>query len=443
MAEAARYVFYWGCQIPARLAFWEKSIRGVMARVGIEGVEVDGFSCCPEKNLVANWGHRAWLLAAARNLALAERQGLDMLLFCNGCYSTLKSAQAELAASTATLAEVNASLEEIGLVYRGRVRVKHVLEVLHDDIGPGRIRMLLEKPMNGLKIAVHPGCHLLRPSWAIHFDDPLKPTKYDALVEALGAQSLSYQTKMMCCGGALGNVGEGEASLALARKKLLEVQEAGADAITVSCPSCFMQFDQKQYLAQRQGEQLHVPVFSYVELLGLAMGLEPEELGLSGHRVDLAPFFASWDKHRRDFDQVRRHLDLAAVRNCYACGACVSDCPVAEITPEFEPNRLIGEVLDGRIEALLSGRQIWMCLECHTCYELCPQKFGMEKVFTTLKHLSLERQKAPASMQGAVKSFLTSGRLGAPDVKARQKLGLPPSPAPPGDDFKQLLGRKE
>lgn len=437
--DGVKYAFFWGCQIPARLPFWEKVIRIVLERLGVTCTDLDGFSCCPEKSLFQNWNHQAWLLTAARNLALAEKAGLDLFVSCNGCYSTLKEAQFELLADPQSLQEVNSHLEAVGLSYTGRVRVKHLLEVLHDDVGPGRIRMMLEKPMSGLKIAVHPGCHLLRPSTAIHFDDPLQPTKYDVLIEALGAQSIDYQTKMMCCGGALSNVGEAEASLALTRKKLLEVQAAGADALTVVCPACFLQYDQKQYLAQRQGEDLHVPVLHYAELLGLAMGLAPEELALEGHRVDLRPFLETWEKHLADFQLVRQHLDLAAVRNCYTCGACVSDCPVAEITPRFDPNRLIGEVLDGKINALLERGDFWLCVECHTCYELCPQKFGMEKVFNTLKHLSLAQGKAPVSMQGGVNNFLKKGQLAAPDLKARAKLGLAEPAAPAGDDLQHLL----
>ncbi|MDN5348487.1 MAG: heterodisulfide reductase subunit [Clostridia bacterium] len=438
--EQKTYAFFWGCQIPARLPFIEKSTRMVLNHLGVAYVDLPGFTCCPEKSLIKNFKEFEWLLVASRNLALAEKEGLDVITACNGCYSTLKEAAAELNNSSELKKKVNERLSALGLTYQGRVQVLHLVEFLHDKVGLSKIRASLRKPLNGLKIAVHNGCHLLRPSSAIRFDDPLKPGKYDALVEALGASSLAYETKMLCCGNGLGNVGEAEESLALTRKKLLEVQAAGADALTVVCPACFMQYDQKQYLAQRQGEHLHVPVFTYPELLGLAMGLDPQELGLDGHRVDTAGFFRVWENYLGAYELVRRHLDLQAVRKCYECGACVVDCPVAESSNTFNPNRLIGEVLAGKIEELISSPEIWKCLECHTCYELCPQKFGMEKVFSTLKHLAMERNILPPPLKGGVDMFMKTGRLGNPDERARKKYGLGPAATTGREDLRKLLG---
>lgn len=438
MAEG-RYAYFWGCQIPARLPFMEKSTRLVLERLGVEARDLDGFTCCPEKALVKNLSHEGWLLAAARNLALAEAQGLDIIAPCNGCYGTLKGAATELNDDHALRASVNERLAGVGLQYKGHIHVRHLIEVLHDEVGVVKIRAALETPLTGLRVAVHNGCHLTRPSTAVHFDDPLHPVKYDALVEALGATSIDYHTKMMCCGGALGNVGEADDSLALTRKKLLEVQSRQADCLTTVCPSCFMQYDQKQYIAQRQGENLHVPVFTYPELLGLTLGFTPQELGLDMHRVDTESFFQRWEKRRQDFTEVKRHLDLNAVRNCYQCGACVADCPVAETSADFQPNQLIGQLLEGRIEELLGSRAIWKCLECHTCYELCPQKFGMERVFTTLKHLAMSRGQMPPSIKGAVDLYKKTGRLAAPDQKARARLGLGEAPASGAADLQKLL----
>lgn len=437
--DTTNYAFFWGCQIPARLPFMEKSTRAVLDALDVKYRDLPGFTCCPEKSLVKNFSQLQWLLTAVRNLAVAEQAGLDILAMCNGCYGTLKGAGVLMATDTSLRQRVQEALAGVGLEYKGKVAVRHLVELFHDRVGPGALRSRVEKPLSGMRIAVHPGCHMLRPSSAIRFDDPLKPYKYDALVQALGAESVDYHTKMLCCGGALSHTGEAEDSMALTRKKLLELQKHGVDAMTLLCPACFMQFDQKQYMAQRKGEHLHVPVFTYPELLGLTIGLEPGKLGLEGHRVETSGFLEKWEKKLENYLEVKRHLDLPSVRRCYECGACVADCPVAEITGAFKPNELIGMVLEGRIEELLNSKSIWYCVECHTCYEMCPQKFGMEKVFTTLKHLAIEGGLMPPSIKGGLDLFQKTGRLGEPDQKARKKLGLPETAAGGGEQLQELL----
>jgi heterodisulfide reductase subunit B/heterodisulfide reductase subunit C len=435
---AERYAIFWGCQIPARLPFFEKSIRLVFERAGIELVDVPGFTCCPERSLVSNYSEETWMLAAARNLALAEQTGLPLVTPCNGCYSTLKSVLGEILDSVELRETVTSRLRAVGLDFQGRAVVKHLIEVLHDDITPARIRRLVTHPMNGLKIAVHYGCHMMRPASRLRFDDPLHPEKYDLLVSALGAAPVQYETKMLCCGNGLGIVGSQEEATAMLRKKLTDLN-GRADALTVVCPACFIQFDQRQYILQRQGERLNLPVFTYPELLGLAMGIPAEELGLKEHRVGLDAFFKTWGKQSGTLEAIGDRIDLAALKRCYECGACVDDCPSAQVSSRFQPQELIGSLLRGDIEELLQGKAIWQCLECHTCTELCPQKFGMEKAFTTLKQLALERGVAPPPVQGGVKGFLKTGRLGSPDEKARKKLGLDPLPPGGEAELRQLL----
>ncbi|MDH7577759.1 MAG: heterodisulfide reductase-related iron-sulfur binding cluster [Bacillota bacterium] len=435
----SRYAVFWGCQIPARLPFFEKSTRVVLERLGIELVDLPGFTCCPEKTLIKNYREEVWVLTAARNLALAEQAGLPLLTPCNGCYSTLKTVLAKIKDSVALRELVTKRLEAIGLEFKGSGIVKHLIEMLHDDIGPAKIKMTVRRPMEGLRIAVHYGCHMLRPGSKLRFDDPLHPEKYDLLVRALGAESVVYDTKMLCCGSGLGFVGAQEEATTLLRKKLFDLQ-GKSDALTVVCPACFIQYDQRQYILQRQGEGFHIPVLTYPELLGLALEIPGAELGLQEHRISLAPFFAAWDSQRETLAAIKPLLDLAAVKRCYECGACVDDCPAAQASRAFHPRELIGSLLVGNLAELLREKTIWQCLECHTCYELCPQKFGMEHVFTTLKHLALAQGLAPPSLEGGVKGFLQAGKLGAVDEKGRRKLGL--NALPPGGEaeLQRLLG---
>lgn len=437
--ERAQYAFFWGCQIPARLPQMEKSTRLVLERLGVKAVDLDGFTCCPERNLIANLDERAWYLTASRNLAVAERAGLNLLTSCNGCYGTLKSVLNLVRSDPARKAEINRALAKVGLTLEGRVEVRHLIEALYLDVGPERIAKQVSRPLRGMVIAVHPGCHLIRPSHALQFDDPLEPTKYDALVEALGAQNLKYDTKMQCCGGALANVGELDEAVALAQRKLLNVRDRGADALTTCCPECFLQFDQKQTIMQRRGDNVHLPVLTYPELLGLALGISPEELGLGAHRVAVGPFLERWEERQRDLGAVAGRVDLAAAERCHKCAACVVDCPVAQSHEDFDPNALIGQFVQGKINELLEAGRFWQCLECHTCFELCPQRFGMERVFTALKHLAIERHQIPGGVQIGLGMFVKSGRLGEPDARARRKLGLAEPPAAGAEELRRLL----
>ena len=436
---SAKYAYFWGCQIPSRLPFVEKATRLVLGALDVAVEDLPGFTCCPEKAMIGNHSEWEWLVTAARNLAVAEQAGSTLIVPCNGCYSTLKSAHHELTADRARREEVNAVLAGVGLAFTGAAQVKHLVEFLHDDLTPERIRKKVVRSMRGLRIAAHPGCHMLRPSWAIRFDDALNPVKLDALIQALGALAVDYPAKMLCCGSNMAYAGEQEDSFAVMRRKIVELQGLATDALTLTCPACFMQFDQRQALLVRRGERLGLPVFTYAQLLGLALGFSGTEMGLSAHRVDTAPFLAAWGSRAQAEDRIRSLCNLADVRRCYECGACVADCPAAAADERFAPNELIGRFLAGQIDQLVDSVAPWLCLECHTCFELCPQKFGMEKVFTVLKHLAMERGVAPAPIKGAAELFARSGRLAEPDARSRKKLGLPPLPEGGGADLRRLF----
>lgn len=415
----------------------EKSTRLVLSKLGCVLHDLEGATCCPTKSIIKPLGDFGWYLTAARNLALAERAGFDLLVPCNGCYSTLKSVEVELRINPHLRERLNKVLSKAGLSYEGAIEVKHLVEALHDDIGISKIKQHVVKPFDGMRIAAHYGCHMLRPSSSIFFDDPNKPKKFEALIEALGAKSVEYETKMLCCGGNLNTADEPDEATALARMKLLEVSKK-ADAISLTCPSCFMQYDSRQYLMQKSGEKLNVPVLYYPELLGLAMGYEAEDLGMGMHRIEAAEFLSKWDSRYNYLKKLREIFDLNSMRKCYECAACVNDCPVAKITPEFNPNEIIGRVLSGELESIIDSHNIWRCVDCYTCYELCPQKLGMNKIFDKLKHLALEKGKAPKGFSASIEMFKKEGRLGEP-TSIRKKLKLPEPPKCGGEELKRLL----
>jgi CoB--CoM heterodisulfide reductase subunit B len=432
------YAYFWGCFIPARFPFLEKSTRVVLGNLGVDVGDLDGFTCCPETSVLKPAEERTWLLAAARNLAIAETRGLDLVTPCNGCYLTLKTVAAKLSADAAALAQVNQALQRVGLELNGRIRVYHLIEFLHDVVGVTTIRSAVTKPLTDLRIAVHYGCHMLRPSSAIGFDDARHPTKFDNLVRALGAVSEEYDTKLMCCGGALSPVGSAEEAAAMARMKLVELKSRKVDAMTLSCPNCLMQYDVNQFQMLRRGEQLGVPVLYYTELLGLAMGLEPEELGVSMHKVGVEPFLAAFAALHGGAPQLP-HLDMGAVQRCAECGACVHDCPVVRVDDGFNPNTVMKRLALGDVDALLTSPDIWKCVDCYVCAELCPQNFGMDKAFEVLRAEAQARGIRPSGTAAQLAAFAKAGRLSEVAEGPRRKLGLPPGPKSAIDDLRVLL----
>jgi len=433
------YVFFWGCTIPARFAFQEKAARLVAEKMEIDIVDLDGFTCCPEKELVKSMGDELWLLTAARNLALAETTGLDLVTPCNGCYGTLKSARAEMMHDPKLRHKVNEKLAEIGLKFTGKMKVYHLLELFHDVLSPAQISQHVTKPLKGMRIGVHYGCHMMRPAKVLRFDDPIAPVKFDALVRALGATSVDYTTKMLCCGGGLSNVGNVVEGQALVRKKLQELKTKDVDALTTVCPSCYSQYDMQQFMMAKGGEVFDIPVISYQELMALSMGYAPEEIGMDMHKVDTSKFVEKWEKNLGRHIKVREIFDVPSIERCVACAACSNDCPVSLNLEGVNMHGMMRRVLTEDLEELIKSPDIWRCVECHTCLELCPQCFGMEKVFHKLKQLAIERGYVQPTTQKAMDMFNKTGRLGEPSKSQRKKLGLKAAPTTGAEDWKKLI----
>ncbi len=433
------FAVFWGCTIPARFPFIEKATRVMFDDLGATVHELEGHTCCPEGTLVKANDPDAFYTAAARNLALVESAGLDVVTPCNGCYSTFKEAQSHLRTNWRERDEINERLTREDLHYEGDLQVIHFAEWLADQMGAGLIASKATRPFWGMRLAVHYGCHLLRPQPAVRWDDPLHPKKVEELVAALGAFVVDYPTKMQCCGGALDRVGERESSLAFARRKLYDLQEHEVDALVVVCPSCFQQFDLNQAALQRANEPVNVPVLYLSELIALAYGHEPEEIGLDMHRVSVKPFLEKWGARAEDKTRLSEHFDVSLLGKCYACQACKDDCPVCKIDPAYQPTEIIGQLLRGEIDEVLADTNLWKCLECYTCQELCHSDIGMAESFRTLKELAIAAGAGPSSVTDSYGVFLETGMLGKPKEGARKKLGLEPLPASGGDVIGRLL----
>src|SRR5680860_1005587 len=305
-----RMSVFWGCTIPARFPFIEKSTRLVLDDMGAEVVEVEGYTCCPEGTLVKAVDEDAFYVTAARNLALAEAADLPMMTPCNGCYSTFKSTKADLTSDWRRRGRVNELLSEVDLALGEGPEVRHFAEWMFDEVGPAALTKRVSKPFWGMRLGVHYGCHLLRPSPAVRWDSSTEPTKFEDLVRATGATVVDYETKLECCGGALDRVGQRESALEFCARKVEDLSAREVDALVVACPSCFQQFDLNQaaLLRRRQkegaGEEVGIPVLYYSELVALAMGRDPEDLGLSLHRVDVSPFLKKWGRRLEQKEEI-------------------------------------------------------------------------------------------------------------------------------------------
>jgi len=441
--DMKEFAVFWGCTIPARFPFIEKATRLVFEDLGAQVRELEGHTCCPEGTLVKANSEDVFYTAAARNLALVERAGLDVVTPCNGCYSTFKEAASHLQADWRARDAVNARLAAEELHYDGHLTIMHFAEWLTDEIGSGVIASKISRPLWGMRIAVHYGCHLLRPQPAVRWDDALHPTKVESLIAALGAKVVDYRTKMQCCGGALDRVGERDTSLAFARRKLQDLMREEVDALIVVCPSCFQQFDLNQAAMQRANEDVNVPVLYLSELIALANGHTPEEIGLSMHRVDVTPFLEKWGMREVDRDHIAEHFDVNLLGQCSACQACKDDCPVCKVDPSFQPTEIMVDLIAGKLDAVINDPQLWKCLECYTCQEMCPSRFGMAGTFRKLKELAVAAESRPDAVSAAYAEFLKTGMLGQPRESARKKLGLDPLPATGGQALGQLLTQSE
>ena len=280
---------YWGCVIPTLQYGYELSVREVMPRLGVELVDLENASCCGTPVQSVNMNAAVYL--AARNIAIAEKMGfVDLLAVCNGCHLSLFEASHHLNHDERLREEINSSLKEEELNYSGKTRIWHTIDFLHDKIGEETIKKALTRQIHGLKLAIHYGCHILRPSSMGTVDDSENPQKLDELVEWLGAKSVPYPEKLDCCGNML-MLSHPDAAFTFTGLKLKAIQDLGVEALIDSCPSCHNMFDLRQKsAAATTGAKLNVPVIYYTQLLGLAMGIPQEKLGLNLNRSPIDEF---------------------------------------------------------------------------------------------------------------------------------------------------------
>jgi heterodisulfide reductase subunit B len=273
-----------GCAIPYRVSAYEISARKVLKKLSVKIVEMPEFNCCGLP--LDPVSHETMLILAARNLAMAEQKGLNIVALCPGCAGTLKKVNKMLKEDSALREKINKHLREAGLEFKGTVNAKHIMQVLIEDVGLEKIKNAVVNPLTKVKVAEHNGCHILRPKEYIGFDDPEDPKTLKTLIEATGATCLDYMDETQCCGAPSVGVND-KIALALARDKLSHIKKVDAQALITICPFCHIMYDTNELRIERMFNEVYgIPVLHYPQLLGLAIGIPAEELAFNELRVD-------------------------------------------------------------------------------------------------------------------------------------------------------------
>lgn len=271
------YSFFAGCKIAYFLPAYGSSALALLNKFGIKFAEQE-FNCCGYP--VRDIDFQSFLLAGARNLALAEQKNTDIVTPCKCCFGSLKFVEHYLKQYGEMKNQINAMLRAEGLQLGGRVTVRHLLEVLHRDVGVNALRASVVNPFNGLKVAVHTGCHALRPGNVTRFDNPLTPGIFDELVALTGAASVFWSMSTECCGNPQWDKNR-KLAVKQMQRKLVNAKQAGADFVCTACTYCQMHFDQNSQSEFFPSDRNRmIPAVLISQLIGLSIGLPDEAIGI-------------------------------------------------------------------------------------------------------------------------------------------------------------------
>jgi len=279
------YALFLGCSVPVRAPNYELSARKVASRLGIPLADVDDFACCGYP--LAAVSELGAFAMAARNLALAADRGHDIVALCSACSGFLMESAHRLREDPELRDRVNAVLAPFGLGFDARkpVAVKSIVSVFLENRGEERIRAAVTAPLRNVRVAVHYGCHVLRPRSLHGEEDPENPGSIDRLVALAGGESVAYEHRLACCGGGILGIKE-DTALRVARRKLDAVAESKADAMVLVCPFCSVMFEGNQKKIEKSfGTSYGLPVLYLTQFLGLAMGMSADDLGFPMNRI--------------------------------------------------------------------------------------------------------------------------------------------------------------
>jgi len=261
----------------------ERAIRLTMPRLGVELVDLEGSACCstfgtfPSADEIASLAINAW------NLSIAEEKGVNPIVECGSCYSSLRLGRAKLLQDEEKRKRVNELLRIAGKKFEGTAKPYHMIDVLYNEVGPKKISSTITKSLEGVNAVVQYPCHTLFPSEIVGFDNPGRPSMLRKLVEALGAKVQGFSREFQCCGGAGGFARGARIDAVRYTKKKFDAikQETNAELLVVSCITCLMHLDEMQKELNRGDDnenKYSIPVFDYNQILALCMGFEPKEV---------------------------------------------------------------------------------------------------------------------------------------------------------------------
>jgi len=296
---ALKYALYPGCAAKGATPELYQSTMAIIGRLGIEVVELTAASCCGA-GVVAEADPDVALALNARTFAQAEQLGLDVMTICGTCQGVMGAANKRLKTEPGLRERINRVLEPAGMTYRGTVQVKHLLWIVVREVGLQRLGEQVRVSMEDFRIAPFYGCYILRPSWDLGFDDPENPTSLEKVIRAVGGEPVAYAGRTKCCGFPI--ILEKEAiAVAMAGTNMKEAKDGGADFMVTPCPLCHMSLDIYQDRAGKAvNTQLNLPILHLPQLLGLAMGISPKDLGVSRHLVPVDSIIRLTEKKRAE-----------------------------------------------------------------------------------------------------------------------------------------------
>ncbi len=279
-----RFAYYPGCSARSTCAELNEATHKVAARLGLELEQLEAATCTGARELRAI-DPVGFHTLNVRILALAEALSLPLMTICNTCTLNLLDAHAAFVEDPELAGEVNARLAEEGLRYSGRTRISHFLWVLYEDVGIDRLRHMVARPLTGLTVAAFYGCHITRPPGRYGFVDSRNNTALERLAEALGCRPIAYAGRTECCGFHTAAHDE-RVAIKLTGQHIKSAKTNGARTMVTPCPLCHTVLDGFQREIEKDlGETLDMPVLHLPQLVGLALGLSPDDLRLDRHMV--------------------------------------------------------------------------------------------------------------------------------------------------------------
>jgi len=270
------YLYFPGCSLEKIAISYHLSALETTLKLGINLKELEDWNCCG----ATAYFHVDELLAytlVARNLAMAEKEGTEIVAPCSACYKNMYFTNVHLKEDPDLAEHINEALSEDNLSYSGKVAVKHLIEVFSNDIGAEELKSKVIHPLSGLKVAAYYGCQILRPKK--DHEDVEQPHYFEELMSAIGATPVDFPMKLTCCGGSL-LISSRPAAYSMIHNLLYNAQLAQADVIATACPLCQVNLEcYQQQVNQEFGTQFSIPVVYFTQLIGLSMGIPPKKLG--------------------------------------------------------------------------------------------------------------------------------------------------------------------